>query len=235
MSTDYTTRLSEFLPTQQELEVFAQKSSTYRLLSICERMTTWFKHLYALRSDQGTSVLIAAAHSKIIEVWILIPLGLLHSSYTALRTAVDICTSYTFYCTHPIEWQAVCEGRAGWESRGNIVEWHLQHTSTCREMNGAFGVKEALNRDYQELSSYVHGIPVVGLPTLKGIELTSISDKDLEKFIQTAQKVDDDLNLLFLIAFHQELASLSSIDFRIITKGIERKRLADAGIILPRV
>ena len=197
-------------------------------------MATWFRLIHDLRSDQETSVLIAAAHSKLIEIWILVPLGLLHSSYTALRTVVDVCTSYTFYCSHPVEWLAVCEDRTGWESRANIIDWHMRFTPTCREMHKAFGLADRLNQDYQELSSYVHGVPVAGLPTLKGIERTSISDQDLDKFSQIAKRTDHDLSLLFLSLFHQELASLSTKGFRVITKGMDRKKLAAAGIVLPR-
>lgn len=235
MSVDYSARLSEFLPTNQDIEVFASKPLTTRLLNIFERMTTWFRHLYALRNDSETSVLLAAGHSKVIETWILAPLGLLHSSYAALRTVIDISTSYTFYCTHPVEWLSVCEGRANWESRAGIIDWHIHHTSTFKAINKTFSLADALTRDYQELSSYVHGIPITGLPTLKSIERTQISDEDLEKFIHTAQQVDDSLNLLFLIVFHQEIASLSTTDFRVITKEIDRKKLADAGITLPKV
>ncbi len=235
MSTDYTARLGNFLPTQQELEEFTANSVIAGLLNVFDRMTTWFRLVHDLRSDDETSVLIAAAHSKIIEIWILIPLGLLHSAYTALRAIVDICTSYTFYCSHQIEWLTVCEDRAGWESRANIIEWHMRYTPAFREINRAIGLADALNQDYQRLSSYVHGIPVAGLPTLRGIERTSISDPDLDKFLQTAGKVDYDLNLLFLSVFHQDSASLSSKDFRTITRGIDRKKLTGVGIVLPRV
>ena len=234
MSTDYAAKLRGFLPTSQELEEFAAKSSAVRILKAFDRMATWYRLIHDLRSDQETSVLIAAAHSKLIEIWILVPLGLLHSSYTALRTIVDVCTSYTFYCSHPVEWLAVCEDRTGWESRANIIDWHMRFTPTCREMHKAFGLADRLNQDYQELSSYVHGVPVAGLPTLKGIEGTSISDRDLDKFSQIAKRTDYDLSLLFLSLFHQELASLSTKDFRVITNGMDRKKLAAAGIVLPR-
>ena len=235
MSTDYAARLGAFLPTQQDLDDFVSSSLAGRLLNTFNRMTTWFGLLHGLRSGHETSVLIAAAHSKVIEIWILVPLGLLHSSYTALRTVVDICTSYTFYFSHPIEWLAVCEDRAGWESRANIIEWHLRYTPAFRDINRVFGLADSLNQDYQRLSSYVHGIPVTGLPTLKGIERTSISDPDLGQFLQTVEKVDADLNLLFLSLFHQDVASLSAKEFKAITRGIDRQKLAGAGIVLPKV
>ena len=234
MSTDYAQRLEHFLPTPEDLEEFSARPSTARLLRAFDRITTWFRLFQALRADQETSVLISAAHSKVIEIWILLPLGLLHSSYAALRTVVDICASYTFYNSHPVEWLAVCEDRAGWESRAQIVDWHLRYTPNCRQMNKAFGWAERLTEDYQELSSYVHGIPVAGLPTLEGIDHTRISDQDLDRFSQIAEKTDRDLNLFFLSVFHQDLTSLSATDFRKITKGIDRRKLAKAGIVLPR-
>ena len=162
------------------------------------------------------------------------PLGLLHSSYAALRTVVDICASYTFYSSHPVEWVAVCEDRASWESRAHIINWHISYTPNCREMNKVFGWAEQLAEDYQELSSYVHGVPVAGLPTLQGIDRTQISEQDLERFSEVAEKTDRDLNLFLLSVFHQDLTSVSTTDFRRITKGIDRSRLAKAGIVLPR-
>ena len=80
----------------------------------------------------------------------------------------------------------------------------------------------------------MHGIPVAGLHTLKGIERTSISDHGLDKFTQIANRTDYDLSLLFLSIFHRELASLSTKDFRVIAKGMDRKKLAATGIVLPR-
>ena len=234
MSRKYASRLGDFLPAQQDLETFAGKPQGEDLLNAFSRIIMWFRLLNDIRGQEETFALVAAAHSKVIEIWILVPLGLLHSSYAALRTVVDICTNYTFYCSHPVEWTAVCENRAGWESRANIVDWHVHFTPTCREVNKVFGLAEALNRDYQELSAYVHGIPVTGLPTLPAIQRLHTSDRDLEKFTQLAQKTDSDLNLLFLSVFHQDLASLSARDHRVITRGLDRKKLAAAGIALPR-
>ena len=234
MGTDYAARLGSFLPTQQELQEFAERSSTAQILTAFDRMITWFKLIQDIRGEQETSVLVSAAHSKLIEIWILLPLGLLHSSYAALRTVVDISTSYTFYCSHPVEWLAVCENRTGWESRSNVIEWHIRNTPTCRETNNVFHWTDRLNNDYQDLSSYVHGIPVTGLPTLKGIERTQIAEQDLDKFIKIAARTDYDLSLFFLSVFHQYMASLSTTDFRTITRDIDRSKLATAGIILPR-
>ena len=235
MSKEYATRIGTFLPTQQDLDDFAKGSLTLRLLQTFNRMTIWFKLFHDLRTNHEPSVLIAAAHSKVVEIWILVPLGLLHSSYTALRTIVDICTSYTFYYSHPMEWRSVCDNQADWESRAAIIEWHLHFTPGFRELQRSLGLRDALDRDYQELSSYVHGIPVAGLPTLKGIDRTSISDVDLEKFIQVAEKVDSNLNRLYLGVFHQDLPSLSTDNYRTITSGVDRRKLAAAGIVLPRV
>ena len=205
------------------------------LLNSFKRMISWFNLLYRIRGQDETSVLLAAAHSKIIEIWILVPLGLLHSSYSALRTAIDISTSYTFYSSHPMEWMAVSEDRAGWESRSNIVNWHIRYTPTCREINKSFGLVDALDKDYQELSSYVHGIPMSGLPTLRGIDRNVIADTGIKRLIEIGQKVDSNLNLLYLSVFHQDLATAPRRELQTVTRGIDRRRLTSSGIILPRV
>ena len=234
-SEEYAARLIGFLPTEVELEEFAESPSSVWLLNAFNRMVTWFRLLHSLRSNHETSVLLAAAHSKVIETWVLLPLGLLHSSYTALRTVVDICTSYTFYYSHPIEWRSVCDDSTDWESRAAIIDWHSRYTRAFREMNRVFGLRDALNQEYRELSSYIHGVPVSGLPTLKGIARTSIFDDDLSKFTQIAERVDSNLNRLYLSVFHGDLSSLSANDFKTITGGIDRRKLASVGIVLPRV
>ena len=235
MIADYLQKIQGFLPSQEDLSEYGANPSIGPMLSSFERLTTWFGLLYHLRSQEQTSVLIAAAHSKIIEIWILVPLGLLHSSYSALRTVVDIAVSYSFYHSHPIEWSAVCQGRSGWESRANIVNWHVRYTPTCREVNSAFSLVDALDNDYHKLSSYVHGTPLSGLPTLKSIERSVIPDEELEKLVQMAGTVDKNMNLLFLSVFNQALAAASNQDLRTITKGVNRQKLASAGIVLPRV
>ena len=197
-------------------------------------MVTWLKLIYDLRGNDQTSVLVAAAHSKLIEIWILIPLGLIHSSYGSLRTAVDICTSYTFYYSHPVEWAAVCEGRASWQSRSAVVDWHIRHTPFWRELNDAFGLSDRLHRNYRDLSSYVHGVPTEGLPTLRGIERITIPEQEVDKFVQTATKTDFDISLLFLSVFYKDLASLASHDLMTVTAGVDRKKLSTAGIVIPK-
>ena len=147
---------------------------------------------------------------------------------------MDICTSYTFYYFHPIEWVAVCEERASWEGRRSIIDWHISYTPEFREVSRSFGLAEALDQDYQSLSSYVHGIPIAGLPTLRGIERSRISDESLDKFISVANRVDRNLNLLYLSVAHQHMATLSQADFRTIMRGIDRGRLAEAGVVVSR-
>ena len=234
MSSVYETRLTDFLPTPEDLNEFTANSSVTDVLGAFDRTTTWLRLIYDLRRDEETSVLLAAAHSKLIEIWILLPLGLVHSSYTALRTFVDVCTSYTFYCSHTSEWSAVCEDRANWETRSDVVNWHIRYTPQFREVNKVFGLSQKLEDDYRELSSYVHGIPVGGLPKLKGIERAHLSDQDLDQFIQIAKATDYDINFLFLSVFHQDLALLSAKDYRTITAGIDLGKLGGAGIVIPR-
>lgn len=234
MLSRYSSRVAGFLPTKEELDTFAHTPASDRLLEAFRRLTRWFRLLHDLREEDETSILLSSAHSKVIEIWVLIPLHLIHSSYTSLRTIVDICTSYTFYHSHPIEWRAVCEGRSPWLSRARINEWHLSYTPAFKGLNDSLGLVNALNDDYQRLSSYVHSIPLSGLPSLKSIDRTSMSQPNLESFIEMAERVDYNLSLLFLAVAHQETASLSQDDFREILRDVERSKLTQAGIILPR-
>ena len=234
MTSSYASRIGSFLPNQSDLNDFAVKPSARRLLKAFDRQVTWLRHFHNLHRGDEVSVLLASAHSKVIEIWILMPLGLLHSSYTALRTIVDISTSYTFYRSHPMEWRAICESRAAWEGRGRIIDWHVNYTRSFREMSKSFGLVDALTKDYQRLSDYVHSIPVTGLPTLKGITRTCVADSDLNTFVEMAESVDYNLNLLFLGIAHRDTSTLSPEDFRTIMRDIDRSKLAESGIVLPR-
>ena len=235
MSSEYATQLDSFILKSQELQDFSNSELAQRLLVAFNRIIIWLRTLHDLRGDEKPSVLLASAHSKLIEIWVLVPFGLLHSAFTSLRTVMDICTSYTFYCSHPIEWEAICDGIAPWEGRAVIVDWHVHYTPCFREINTKFGLSDILNREYKVLSSYVHCIPLTGLPTMTSLKRTPASDKLLENFITIAETVDYDLNLLMLSVFHQIVPQLSTTDFKTIIKGISRKKLAAAGIILPRV
>lgn len=235
MTKDYAEKLASFLPDSAQISEFASQPGSARMFEAFRRMTTWFGVLHELNREEESSVLLAAAHSKVIEIWILIPMGLLHSSYTSLRTFVDICTSYTFYHSHPAEWSAVCEDRADWESRSRIVEWHLRYNQCFRSINQGFSLADKLRDDYRVLSSYVHAVPVTGIPKLKGIEKQDISEEDLEEFNRIANFTCDNLNLMFLSVFHRDIALLAANDLKIMLKGINRTKLRAAGMIIPRV
>lgn len=235
MPSEYAARLRDFLPAGQELDQRTSGIAVDRFLRALTRITTWIDFLYSLRKEDDTSVLLASAHSKVIELRILTPLALIHSSYMALRTVVDICTSYTFYYAHPIEWQAICQNRASWESRAPIVEWHLRYTPTFRQVNSDFGLVESLRQDYHLLSSYVHGVPVGGLPQLTGVKSIPLSDTDLESFTDVAEKVDKNVNLMFISVFHADMSSMSRKDLKTVTRGISLSKLASTGILLPKV
>ena len=234
MSPDYASRVASFLPNQGDLGRFQSRSPAKRLLKAFDRLRIWFSLLYVPGGGDEVASLLASAHSKVIEIWILMPLGLIHSSYSALRTVVDICTSYSFYRSHPIEWRAVCDGRAPWEGRQRIVDWHVKHSRHFSEINDQFGLMQALTEDYRKLSNYVHAIPVAGLPNLKGIDRTELSDEDLVRFVELAESVDCNLSLLFLGVSYSKIPSLSEKDYRTVMRGVARSKLAAAGITLPR-
>ena len=131
--------------------------------------------------------------------------------------------------------EIVCEGLTSWESRGTVIDWHARYNAIFRKMNGAFNLQDRLGKDYQKLSSYVHGVPVGGLPTLNGIEPKAITDDEIDKFATSAEEVDYNLNLLFLSVFHTDIMALGNDDFRTIMKGINRQKLRRSGIIIPRL
>lgn len=235
MKASYISRLTAFVPEKKALEDFINTGLGERLLKSFDHTITWLAVLQDVYGDKETSVLISSAHSKIIETWILVPLGLVHSAFACLRTAVDICTSYSFYYSHPLEWLAVCDKRAQWEGRASIIDWHIHYTLAFREFNAQFHLSERLNEDYQDLSSYVHGIPLQGLPTMPALEKNVPSRQEWELLINIAERVDYNLNLLFIGVFNDLTPIMSQNDYNVLIKGINKQKLAKSGIILPGV
>ena len=79
MNSNYASRLCGFLPAKSDLNDFELRPATNRLLGAFDRLVIWFNLLHGLHSDDEVSVLLASAHSKIVEIWILMPLGLIPS------------------------------------------------------------------------------------------------------------------------------------------------------------
>lgn len=230
----YATRIKDFLPSEQDIKAFALSANGQQLLKSFDRTLIWLGLLHDLRGNESTSVLLAATNSKIIEIWALIPLGLIHSGYSCLRTAIDIAVSYTFYCTHHVEWNAVCDGRATWAGRASIVDWHISFSPFFKEFNRSFGLSTRLGEDYERLSSFVHGIPVEGLPVMVALERRALQDAEVRGFLAMADRVDFDISLLYLGLFHSHASSLGDKEFKAVLAGIDRKNLAKCGITLPR-
>ncbi len=234
MIDQFAAKFNEFLPTEPDVASFAREPSFVRYLDAFKRVPIWCHFLRQIYADEDTSVLLSAANSKIIESSVLLPISLLHCAYVSLRTALDICVSYTFYKSHPVEWRAICTNRGTWLNRSEIFGWHSKYTAEFKPMNGQFGFANSLESTYRELSAYVHGIPVGGLPTLKRIEKSRIPNHQLIALVELAEKMDRDLSLLFLTVFHSDAVVLSHRDLRTIFRGIDRTKLAAAGIRVPR-
>lgn len=166
----YAEELASFLPSHKSLEAFANSEPGQQLIHSFDRSLIWLGLLRRTYGGSSGQVLLDSAHSKIIELWALVPLKLLHSASGALRTLMDLVFSYSFYVSHPKEWNAVCAGQSSWEGRARILEWHIQFTPCFREYNKKFGIQQALDRDYEELSCFIHGIPTQGLPTMQSLK-----------------------------------------------------------------
>lgn len=233
MTFDHEAALQSILPSLDQIKSVASDQQFHQFANSFPRLRIWFRFLHRIGVDKDALALIAAADSKIVETRVLVPLRLFHSAYIAMRTVVDICTSYTFYSSHDIEWDAVCSGRSRWESRARIIEWHVKHTPRFREFNKEFNLAQLLDRDYQELSSYVHGVPAEGLPILLPSNAMPFPNARLAELIEIAERIDRNLSLLLLGVFHEEIPILARSDFRAITLGIERKKMASVGIVIP--
>lgn len=234
MNQDYADALAMFCPSASSLKHFARSASGKRLLKTFDRTLIWCGLLGTSFIYKPQTVLISAVHSKVIEIWILIPFGLYHSAYSCLRSIVDSTTAFGYYISHPVEWEAVVNRGAPWESRAGVMEFHARFTRGFSEFNSGFGVVHQLVLLYRELSQHVHGIPPEGLPSLTSIGETAPSQDQTDKFIDACKRTVDLLNLFNIAVFSEHLTTLGAGEYRKIQLGIPTSRLAEAGILLPK-
>lgn len=228
---DYGEKLYKFLPTEKDITKFGESDEAESLIKSFEKTLIWIK-LLSIKKNVCCEVLLPSLHSKIIEFWILVPMGLLHSAYSSLRTMIDISAAYSFYITHPMEWNALCRGKIDWEGRESIIRWHVSHTPTFSEYNESFGIQDQLLNRYRDLSMYIHAIPISGLPMLRSLDKVEISDEELKGIIEEAQNVDKCINDLYIPIFYKSLYILDPIEKDIILSGLDKKKLTKADIII---
>ena len=232
MTTNYEESLKRFRPTPKELTAFAASPQARRLQSAFERLLIWRGFLDRVRPNVEARVLLAAAHSKAVEIWVLIPFGLEHSAYASLRSLMDAVVAYTYYHTHPVEWAAVCHNDAQWESRTDVVAFHIRFTPRFREFNKEFGLGNRMSQDYRQLSRFVHCIAPHGLPSLTKLGRHTIPSQRLESFLDLAERTCSLLNLLLIAVFHEHLSEMAGEDYRVVMKAVPAGKLRKCDISL---
>lgn len=223
----------KFLPSQKSLEAFASSETGQQLIHSFDRSLIWLGLLRRTYNGQPGEVLLVSAHSKIIEFWVLVPLRLLHSASGSLRTLMDLVFSYSYYVFHPKEWSAICLGRNGWEGRAGVLDWHVQFTPCFQEYNKKFGTRLTLDNIHEDLSRFIHGIPVQGLPTMQSLDRRELDKTDVTPVIELATRVDSALNSFLVGVFPGLLSVLSQPEYKIVLAGMDKDKLADCGIALP--
>ncbi|MGA9049018.1 MAG: hypothetical protein WB588_08495 [Dehalococcoidia bacterium] len=231
----YKDELANFLPSQKSLEVFADSDIGKQLLHSFDRCLIWLKLLQLTYNEQSGEVLLFAAHSKIVELWVLVPLRLLHPAFSSLRTMMDIVFSYSYYVYHPKEWDSICLGENNWEGRAGILDWHIQFSPHFQEYNKGFGIRLTLDKLHEELSHFIHGIPIEGLPTMLSLDRAELEKTDITPVVELAARVDNGLNTFLIGVFHSLLPTLSQAEYKSVLAGIDKAKLADCGITLPSV
>jgi hypothetical protein len=146
---------------------------------------------------------------------------------------MDIMFSYTYYVCHEKEWNAVCLTRRGWEGRGGIIDWHIRFTPCFQEYNKKFGIQSTLDALHEELSCFTHGIPGKGLPMMLSLDRRELDKTDVTEAVALTSKVDDALNSFLLGVFHALLPVLSPEEYKHVLTGVDKKKLAACGIVVP--
>ncbi len=229
----YAQELTRFVPKPEDLKKFAESDQGTRLVGGFDHCLLWTRLLGDTYAGYPGEVLLHAAHSKILEMWALVPLGLLHSACGCLRTIIDLAIGFSYYVFHGKEWYAVCASRSDWMGRAAILEWHIDFTARFRQYNKAFGVSQYLDEDYRILSNFIHGVPPQGLPTMKSLSQHSCSQEDIERVIDLVTRVDGHINLFLVGVFPDIIVSLSPDEYRLALSGLDRRKLAACGLTLP--
>jgi hypothetical protein len=232
MST-YKDTLSKFLPNLKSLEDFATSESGKALIHSFDRVLIWLRLFGRVYQNQPGEILLASANSKIIEVWGLVPLRLVHSASGSLRTIMDLVFSFSYYVNHQKEWNAICVGQSEWEGRSRILEWHIRFTPFFKEYNKQFGTLAMLDELNKDLSCFIHGIPTKGLPMIRSLDREELDKIDVAQVIILASRVDRAINSFLVGIFYNLLPGLSLNDYKTVLMGIDKTKLADCGIAVP--
>ena len=222
-----------FLPTPASMESFAKSKAGKQLIDNFQRSLIWVSLLQRTYKGQPGEVLLASAHSQIIEIWALVPLKLVHSASGSFRTLMDLLFSYSYYLSHPKEWSAVCLKGKNCEGRASIIDWHLRFTPFFEEYNKQFGTRATLDGLQEELSCLIHGIPGEGLPMMGSLDRQELDKTDVTEVIDLAARVDDAMNSFLVGVFHTLLPVLSEQEYKLVLAGIDKGKLAACGIVVP--
>lgn len=233
MTTAYQARLRAFEDGAKHASRFGARPSASRLLRSFRRALIWKRTLAEIHAAAPQSVLLHAGHAKIVEFWMLVPIGLDHAAYACLRTMYDSFQAFGYYLHHPAEWESVCRGNSDWMMRSELVNYYRDYAPHFRTFDQQFGYRALSAENYWKLSSFVHSIPVTGLPSPHPLDGKPVSPGKLDALVAMAEAVDEDLNLLFIALFHRHMVAMGSSDYRTVAQGVSRPKFTEAGIHLP--
>ena len=234
MSDLYKSRLAGFEDGAQHVSTFASNPAAASLVNSLRRVLIWKRILTQIYSEAPQSVLLQAGHAKIVEFWILVPLGLDHGAYACLRTMYDSFQSFGYYLNHRIEWEAVCRSGVDWMLRSQLIEYYREYIPNFREFDQQFGYRKISATTYRRLSYFIHNIPAAGLPRAIPLDGRPVSTSKFDALLETAETVDQELNLLFIALFHPHMVAIGSSDYRQLIRGVSRSNLDSAGIHIHR-
>ena len=184
--------IEEFSSSLDQNIIIAQECKQHLLLS-----SSWIELGLLDTSPQSPVEILRGANAAAIEAISFIALGLLRPAVLSLRSHFELSLMYTFYCTHPIEWNSAKNYQTEHKLPKAIKTYLANHYSSyTKRWNELEKRKDGEFDDcYKILSSVAHGSALNSISTainpVELIENQETLNQAPKIFYATAEMISD--------------------------------------------
>ena len=167
------------------------------------RVVCWIEWLKAQNHGCECGALLAGSRSAIRETIFYSSLGLGRAAIGSLRCQIDLVLAFTYFCSHPIEWNRVVSTGEGFLLRSEVYDFHRTHIpkfgAKLTQLEQSSGV--SLENIYHVLSAHIHAQSPLTLPKASPLSDLVLDSTRMASIIDLQDKVDRALSN-FLFATH---------------------------------
>jgi len=162
-----------------------------------ELSNCWITSLISTESGEAPEKLLHAANASAVEAITFIALGLLRPAVLSLRSYYELTLMFTYYQSHPIEWNSAKSFRTDHKLPKAIQTYLATNYPHYKKRWDELKNRKQRDSDncYAVLSSVAHGSAMNSLPSAKNPKELIASKETLSQapriFYETAEMVSD--------------------------------------------